>query len=455
MIKRVLPAILLLLSCSAWPQKASLAVTHHVMERNIRAHEEFLASDALQGRGSATRDEWIAATYVATQFRQFGLDPAGDPAGENPYIQTVSLTSTPNQVELSAGETHLQHGRDMAILLLANTKVSAALNKVQVGAIAQKGSAAFIHLTEGANDPSVRDQIRKPLQQGAAVVLFAYSEQLKHRFQATLIQEVRVDPAHAGTILLLGPEATKAFESLPDGIAINISSSGDDTPKFTYNTIGMVKGSDPARRSEAILITAHVDHLGIHLKQAGDNIFNGADDDASGVVAVLELARAVAAAKPKRTVYFVTFGSEETGGAGAQFFLQHPPVALSNIVANLEFEMIGRPDPKVAPDTLWLTGFDRSNLGPMLAQHGARLVGDPHPAEQFFTRSDNYALAKRGVIAHTVSSFGLHKEYHSPADDIAHLDVQHMTRAIQSMVKPVIWLGNSEFKPKWNEGKKP
>jgi Zn-dependent M28 family amino/carboxypeptidase len=205
-----------------------------------------------------------------------------------------------------------------------------------------------------------------------------------------------------------------------------------------------------------------MDHLGVagadsQCRAAGDDaICNGADDDASGVTAVLELARVLGAgARPKRTVYFVAFGSEERGGYGAQYFLAHPPVALTQIVANLEFEMIGRPDPKVAAGTLWLTGYERSNLGAELARHGANLVADPHPEQNFFQRSDNYALARRGVVAHTVSSFGLHPEYHQPGDDLAHLDLVHMTRAINSMVAPVRWLVNADFKPVWAEGKKP
>ena len=117
--------------------------------------------------------------------------------------------------------------------------------------------------------------------------------------------------------------------------------------------------------------------------------------------------------------------------------------------------MIGRADPAVKRDELWLTGFDRSDLGPELARHGARLVADPHPEQKFFQRSDNYALAKRGIVAHTVSSFGLHQDYHQPSDDVAHIDLKHMEQAIQSMVEPVQWLANSNFRPKWVEGKKP
>jgi hypothetical protein len=231
---------------------------------------------------------------------------------------------------------------------------------------------------------------------------------------------------------------------------------GGPKPWHTRNVIGMLRGSDAKLKQQVVLLTAHLDHLGVGTPVKGDSIYNGADDDASGCVAVLQLARALAAGeRPKRTVLFVFFGSEETGGQGNQYFLRHPPLPLDHIVANLEFEMIGRPDPAVQPGELWLTGYERSNLGPELAQHGARLVADPHPAQKFFQRSDNFALAKRGIVAQTVSSYGLHHDYHQPSDDMAHVDLKHMEQAIASMVNPVKWLANSDFKPEWVTGKAP
>ena len=189
----------------------------------------------------------------------------------------------------------------------------------------------------------------------------------------------------------------------------------------------------------------------------GDSIYNGADDDASGVTAVLELARFLGSKKdrPRRTVVFVLFGSEETGGQGDHYFIEHPPVPLKDIVANLEFEMIGRADPKVRRDQLWLTGWERTDLGPKLAHRGAKLVADPRPDQQFFQRSDNYALAKQGVVAQTISSFGLGDYYHQPSDDLAHIDFDHLAQAIDSLHKPVEWLVNTSWKPEWKSGKKP
>jgi Zn-dependent M28 family amino/carboxypeptidase len=205
-----------------------------------------------------------------------------------------------------------------------------------------------------------------------------------------------------------------------------------------------------------VLLSAHLDHLGIGKAVKGDEIYNGADDDASGTTAVLELARILGkGVRPRRTVIFALFGSEELGGLGSTYFREHPPLPLDHIATNLEFEMLGRPDSAVKPDELWLTGWERSNLGPALAAKGARLTRDPHPDQNFFARSDNYALAEKGVVAQTVSSYGLHSDYHQPSDDVSHIDFKHMDDAIGSLLGPVSWLVNSSFTPKWNAGGKP
>ena len=208
-----------------------------------------------------------------------------------------------------------------------------------------------------------------------------------------------------------------------------------------------------------MILSAHLDHLGMRPARGADvtdTIYNGADDDASGVVAVIELARVLSAGpRPRRPVVFALFGSEEGGGFGARYFVDRPVVPLTDIVADLQVEMIGRPDPKVPAGTLWLTGYDRSTLGPQLAARGARLVQDPHPDQRFFERSDNIRFARRGVVAHTVSSFGLHGEYHQPSDEFRHINIVHMRDAIASLVEPVRWLATTTEKPTWIEGRKP
>jgi Zn-dependent M28 family amino/carboxypeptidase len=210
----------------------------------------------------------------------------------------------------------------------------------------------------------------------------------------------------------------------------------------------MVK-ADADRR--AILLSAHYDHIGVR----NGAIFHGANDDASGTAAVLEFARVLAREKPpKRTVQFALFGCEEQGGHGAKYFLAHPPLPLGDIAANLEFEMIGLPDPQ-RPKTLMLTGWERSNLGPTLKAQGADLGPDLYPEQNFFQRSDNYQLALKGVVAQTISAWPLPPTYHQASDDLAHIDPGFMAEAIQSLVKPLQWLLNSDFRPEWNAGMKP
>ncbi len=114
--------------------------------------------------------------------------------------------------------------------------------------------------------------------------------------------------------------------------------------------------------------------------------------------------------------------------------------------------MLGRPDPLVPAQSLWLTGYECSDLGDTLAARGARIVQDPRPDQGFFNRSDNIQLARKGIVAETVSSFNLHTDYHHASDELKMIDFAHMTRSIQSMFEPVLWLANSDFRPKWRDG---
>ncbi|HQU92512.1 MAG TPA: M20/M25/M40 family metallo-hydrolase, partial [Pyrinomonadaceae bacterium] len=259
-------------------------------------------------------------------------------------------------------------------------------------------------------------------------------------------------------MVVISKAAAAALAQTPAGTKVEFGGTlAPVQTSQTWNAMGKITGSDPTLGSQVILLTSHLDHLGVRDNAPGDDkIFNGADDDASGSVAVLELARVLGAGKrTKRTVYFVCFGSEEAGGYGARYFVDNMPFPKETLVANLEFEMIGRPDTKVKAEELWLTGYERSNLGPELARRGAKLVQDPHPEQNFFQRSDNIQLARAGVIAHTVSSFGLHTDYHKASDEVKTIDFVHMTRSINSMIKPIDWLVNSDFRPTWVEGKRP
>ncbi|MCI0356728.1 MAG: M20/M25/M40 family metallo-hydrolase [Acidobacteria bacterium] len=440
-------------------------------ERSVRAHLEFLAADALRGRGSGSRDELVAATYVAAQLRQYGLQPLGEEGG---YLQTVELSrrelaAPPHLVFQSpapeARETRWKHGSEIVVMNLASERVSGPLQKLDATAPnpepVQPGAIVFF---KPVSDASLFEQTMAQVRAGAAAVLVAETPRIRSNWNALgahppdLPGHVKGSkPGMSWTGVALTTEAAATIEALPDGTEIRLEAPlKPQQPAYTWNVVGSIPGRDPLLKQQAILLSAHLDHVGEGKPVNGDSIYNGADDDASGVAAVLELARALSSGpKPRRTVLFAFFGSEESGGLGSKYLREHPPLPLAQIVANLQFEMIGRPDPKVPPRTLWLTGYERSDLGPQLAAHGARLVADPHPDHDFFRRSDNYVLAKEGVVAHTVSSYGLHKQYHQPDDEIGLIDFAHMVDVITSMIAPVRWLANSPFVPQWKPGKKP
>ena len=465
------------------PAQAAIAKPHAFTLRSaakvctacIRAHMEFLASDALRGRGSATPDELIAATYVASELRQYGIEPAG---GDSSYIQRAQLltrvvkgppqlTFTPAGNAATPGAVNWTHGNEILVLHMSQAEVSGPLQKIDLAAGELKvkpGSVVFLKTKEGK---SPRASMFAAIQAGAVAVLVPEYPSIREHWEEASRQLPQLPSQLKGSpegglgesynLAVISKAAAATLEQPPEGTTIRLTApTSTSENSYTWNAIGILRGTDSALVHAAVLISAHLDHLGIGEPVKGDTIYNGADDDASGTTAVLELARVLGAgSRPRRTVIFAFFGSEETGGLGSSYFREHPPIPLKDIAANLEFEMIGRPDTALKPNTMWLSGWERSNLGPVLAAHGAHLAADPHLDQNFFARSDNYVLAKKGVVAQTVSSFGLHSDYHQPSDDLAHINFKHMTWAIESLLRPVEWLVNSDFKPKWNKNGKP
>jgi len=459
--------------CATLAQKPATGTKQ--LEQNIRAELGFLASDAMQGRRSGSGYERLAAEYIGSQFRQFGLAPAGDPdpSGQPTFVQRATLsvskfTQTPTLTVTSGTEVkQWTFGKDFLVSNLRSSSISGSLQITDIEGKFTKGAVVLVKLPDGTDQQRRQEVVRKARADQAAAVLLYETEANKKTREAGNVRlpnlSTRIEPAtgsDAGfAAISLSKEAFDAIAAVPPDARIEFggpTESGGET--FTWNAVGMLRGSNPSAVKEVIMLSAHLDHLGTSENAAPgtDAIFNGADDDASGCVAVLELARALAAGKrPKRTIYFVCFGSEERGGYGAQYFIAHSPVPLEQIVADVTFEMLGRPDAKVPANTLWLTGYERSTLGPEMAKQGALLVADPHPEQNFFQRSDNYTLALRGVVAHTVSSFGLHSDYHRPSDELSKIDFPFMTRAISSLIKPIRWLADSSFRPTWLPGKAP
>jgi len=420
----------------------------------VAAAEAFLAGDALRGRGSATPDEAVAAAWVAARFQDYGLQPAPGMSG---YIQTAGVVrvALTGRSVLTVGDVAIREGEGLTLFSSAGVNVSGPLTVTTGDDPAAVPAATAILITDP--DPAhMGAWVNGAADKGAKLVLVrenamiagSYRSRGRTRTPTVLADE---DPADGRPeVVYLSPAAFDRLQGL-DGQAATFDLGGATRPRaMTSNAVGFLPGTDPA--AGVLLISAHLDHLGV---RPDGVIMHGANDDASGVTAVLELARTLSTEPHRRGILFVAYGSEEIGGLGSQYFGAHSPVPLTDIVANLEIEMIGAQDPKMPDGVMMMTGFERSDFGSALKERGALIAPDMYPEQNFFQRSDNYQLALQGVVAHTISGWAVTPTYHSPDDDIAHLDIPFMTRAIQSLVEPLRWLASSDFKPSWAEGGRP
>ena len=226
--------------------------------------------------------------------------------------------------------------------------------------------------------------------------------------------------------------------------------------RIGYNIIGVMQGTDPVLKDQVVAFAAHYDGIGFGPAVNGDSIYNGADDDASGVTTVLEIARAFTrGSPPKRTLIFMATTGEEEGILGTRWYVRHPTLPISKMVAEMEVEMAGRPDSMAGGSgKLWMTGYDRSTMGSMLRAAGIPIVADPYPQFRFFERSDNIVFARMGIPAHTLSSYNLHKEYHTPGDDVSRIDFVHLTAVARAAAAAARLLSDGTA-PVWNPGGQP
>lgn len=257
-------------------------------------------------------------------------------------------------------------------------------------------------------------------------------------FQPVPLARVEVN----GRTRLALPSAQLSFDTLPPGSVLT-----DEV-----NVVGIIPGSDPALALEAVIIGAHFDHVGIGPAVDGDSIYNGADDDGSGTVAILEIARELVRRPPGRTVVVLLSTAEEGGILGSRWYLERPIVPLERTVADFQIEMIGRPDSLAGGSgRAWLTGYERTTMGDHLAAAGSPIVPDPRPEQRFFFRSDNLPFAIRGIPAHTLSSYNLHADYHTPADEVDRVDFDHMAAVVDAAVQAVRHLADGPT-PTWKAG---
>jgi Zn-dependent M28 family amino/carboxypeptidase len=218
------------------------------------------------------------------------------------------------------------------------------------------------------------------------------------------------------------------------------------------NTVGILEGSDPKLKDEYIVYSAHMDHIGITPGQA-DSVNNGADDDASGTVGVVELAEAFSrpGARPKRSIIFLTVSGEEKGLWGSNYFVTNPPVPIERMVANINIDMIGRN----WPDTIVAIGKEHSDLGATLnrvnathAELGMTAIDDRWPEERFYFRSDHYNFARKGVPILFFFN-GVHEDYHEVSDSPDKINSEKEARILRLLFYLGQDVGNAARRPQW------
>ena len=373
-----------------------------------------LAADSMEGRATGSRGAHRASRFVAEQFRAAGLEPAGDSG----YFQRVPLLTSQRPNGRSAFE--------LAPSLAARDTFPEARRGSDVNVIGR--------LT--GSDPVLKDSV---------VLVDAHFDHLGLARVPIDIDSMHAWQSLAAPILAERDEWLKSSGLSARAARAGFQLTDEDRKKmseFSTRISDLRVNMDSVRR--------------VHPRPRRDSVFNGADDDASGVVAVMEIARRLAAGpRPKRTIVFMATTGEEVGLLGTRWYMQHPVVPNEALVANLEIEMIGRPDSlSGGKGRAWLTGFERSTMGEIFAANGLPIVPDKRPSQSFFQRSDNIAFARMGIPAHTISSFNLHEDYHQVTDEVRAADFEHMAAVIDAATKAVDLLANGPA-PVWKPGGKP
>lgn len=424
-----------------------------INEGVVTSTVSFLASDEMRGRDTPSPELTIASSYVAARFLGARLKGLGEGGS---YYQNHEIKVT----KVSAGSLKVSRDGDAVVtygLLSSSDEALDYQGKVKMltddNASDEKYDGPVCIVAEKFK--SRRDQSN----------LMRRLARLKENGATAIL--VQVDPDHrlVGMASSSGAPRMQTGRESNSGHVVLVEKGaveGDyelSLPRqmqaitTVRNVIGMIPGSDPELAKEAIIISAHLDHVGIK-GNVGDVICNGADDNASGVTAVLSLADAFAAMPegPKRTVIFMTFWGEEKGLLGSKYYVSNPVWPLEKTVANVNIEMIGRPEAG-ASGKCWSTGWDESDMSELMSV-GAKEVGVlifQHPqfsGDMLYRSSDNYPFAQKGVIAHSFSAGSLHEDYHMPGDESQKLDFRHMTKVIQGLFAGTLPMANGEFTPK-------
>jgi hypothetical protein len=475
-----------------------------IRAEDVRRRIGVLADDSMRGRDTPSPELEKVASWIAAEFRAFGLRP-GVAGGS--YLQrytivrkqvdtaqtvlTVSHAPGPSvTLKLGADLNVLQLGpplpsRDVSgpVVLLsgpadaANPLAGADVRGSWIAVLASGGprgmsldiQAAQAALTAGAvgllviSDRS-EDQLRAIAKAGYPPALTLGDDSGPDPGRIPALVEIREHPA--ARVLAIEPAVLRA-ESVRrarrlGGITVTFHVQQRILSTASApNVIGILEGSDPLLKNEYVFFTAHMDHLGVASPQnpacraqGEDPICNGADDDASGTTAVIENAAAFArlVPRPKRSLVFMTVSGEEKGLWGSQYFTSHPTVPLDAIVADLNTDMVGRN----WKDTIAVIGKEQSDLGATLDRVAAEHpelhltpIGDMWPSENFYFRSDHYNFARTGVPILFFFN-GTHADYHQVSDEVSKIDAEKESRIIRLVFYLGLEIANAGERPRWD-----
>jgi hypothetical protein len=406
MKKYILAGAMLAAGLGSQAQNVKKMIDQKDVERLIAT----LSDDNMQGRAIFTPGIDKAATFIEGEFKIAGLQPL---TGETGFRQNIPMKRT------IVGKT---------VVNINMSSVSSANAYAVASASFSWSNDADVQVVKETADKNYQQDVRAVAMSGKKTIVLvdpAFETQFKAgRDRAKSGGRAGAQPV----VYVLGKidDNIRSFE-------VNCTVKSEDVPLF--NVVGMIPGK--SKPDEFVVFSGHYDHLGVKPGMKPDSIFNGADDDASGTTAVIELAKYYKKLNNnERTLIFVAFTGEESGGYGARHFTT--TVNADKVVAMFNIEMIGKPS-KWGQNSAFITGFERSDFGTILQKNlegtDFKFYPDPYIKENLFYRSDNRTLAELGVPAHTISTdqIDIDPDYHKVTDELKTLDVANITAAIRAI----------------------
>lgn len=465
------------MACAQMPSPTDEEVNRaatSITAQNLESHLGVIAHDSMRGRETPSPELMQTALYIAELFESYGLE-AG--AGEG-YLQLYSLT----RIQPAAADRQLLRlvgpqgvhdlHFDADFFVQASSGTATAKGPLRLIQSADEmptggGDVAVLRVTTSnirqVFGGRLRGAIRAADPAGLIVVLDISTNRF-NRFREFLgsermvygeVEEEGVPVLFVAQSSLPAPLAEAVAQgSLPEGWSAELSTAAEVTVEQAPNTIGLLRGSDPELRDEYVLFTAHMDHVGVGRPVAGDSIYNGADDDGSGTVTVVELARAFSELEvaPRRSMIFLLVSGEEKGLLGSRYYSANPTFPLDQTVANLNLDMVGRN----WPDTIVVIGKEESSLGPQIERIAATrpelnmaVIDDLWPEESFYTRSDHYSFAQKGVPILFFFN-GTHEDYHQPSDEAEAIGYDKMARIGRLLFYLGLEVANQDDRPEWD-----